>query len=74
MVSYHMVLATKAGHQGWPTRLRVIARRRQAVSRSLTVALREIRRYQKRTNLLIRKLPLQHLVRDIAHMFVYYLQ
>ena len=30
-----------------------------------TVALREIRRYQKSTELLIRKLPFQHLVRKI---------
>ena len=31
-----------------------------------TVALREIRRYQKSTNLLIRKLPFQRLVREVA--------
>ena len=31
-----------------------------------TVALREIRRYQKSTNLLIQKLPFQRLVRQIA--------
>ena len=31
-----------------------------------TVALREIRRYQKSTNLLIQKLPFQRLVREIA--------
>ena len=31
-----------------------------------TVALREIRRYQKTTDLLIRKLPFQRLVREIA--------
>ena len=31
-----------------------------------TVALREIRKYQKTTDLLIRKLPFQRLVRDIA--------
>ena len=34
-----------------------------------TVALREIRRYQKSTDLLIRKLPFQHLVCDIAQSF-----
>ncbi|OON19710.1 hypothetical protein X801_04420, partial [Opisthorchis viverrini] len=34
-----------------------------------TVALREIRRYQKSTELLIRKLPFQRLVRDIAQEF-----
>lgn len=32
-----------------------------------TVALREIRRYQKSTDLLIRKLPFQRLVREIAN-------
>lgn len=31
-----------------------------------TVALREIRRYQKSTEMLIRKLPFQRLVREIA--------
>merc|ERR1719362_1665769 len=34
--------------------------------RSGTVALREIRRFQKSTELLIRKLPFQRLVREIA--------
>lgn len=34
-----------------------------------TVALREIRRYQKSTELLIRKLPFQRLVREIAVEF-----
>lgn len=34
-----------------------------------TVALREIRRYQKTTELLIRKLPFQRLVREIAEDF-----
>ena len=34
-----------------------------------TVALREIRRYQKSTELLIRKLPFQRLVREIAQEF-----
>ena len=32
----------------------------------LAVALREIRRYQKTTELLLRKLPFQRLVREIA--------
>ena len=31
-----------------------------------TVALREIRKYQKNTDLLIRKAPFQHLVRELA--------
>lgn len=34
-----------------------------------TVALREIRRYQKSTELLIRKLPFQRLVREVAQEF-----
>ena len=35
-------------------------------SRPGTVALREIRKYQKSTDLLIRRLPFQRLVREIA--------
>lgn len=31
-----------------------------------TVALREIRKYQKSTDLLLRKLPFQRLIRDVA--------
>ena len=34
-----------------------------------TVALREIRKYQKSTDLLIRKLPFQRMVREIAKEF-----
>ena len=34
-----------------------------------TVALRQIRKYQKSTELLIRKLPFQRLVREIANDF-----
>jgi len=34
-----------------------------------TVALREIRRYQKSTDLLIRKLPFERLVREITEDF-----
>ncbi|VDN99362.1 unnamed protein product [Rodentolepis nana] len=34
-----------------------------------TVALREIRRYQKSTELLIRKVPFQRLVREIAQEY-----
>ncbi|KAG6907900.1 hypothetical protein DXG01_007007 [Tephrocybe rancida] len=34
-----------------------------------TIALREIRRYQKSTELLIRKLPFQRLVREVAQDF-----
>ena len=35
-----------------------------------TVALREIRKYQKSTDLLIRKLPFQRLVREIAQDYM----
>jgi histone H3 len=34
-----------------------------------TVALREIRKYQKSTELLIRKLPFQRIVREISHEY-----
>ena len=34
-----------------------------------TVALREIRKYQKSTELLIRKLPFQRLVREVAQEY-----
>jgi len=34
-----------------------------------TVALREIRQYQKSTTLLIKKLPFQRLVREVAEQF-----
>ncbi|KAF7137574.1 hypothetical protein RHSIM_Rhsim07G0204500 [Rhododendron simsii] len=37
--------------------------------RAGTVALREIRQYQKTTDLLIRKLPFQRLVREISQVF-----
>lgn len=37
-----------------------------------TVALREIRRYQKSTELLLRKLPFQRVVREIAQSFGQY--
>lgn len=35
-----------------------------------TIALREIRRYQKSTQLLIRKLPFQRLVKEVAQEFL----
>lgn len=35
-----------------------------------TLALREIRRYQKGTELLIRKLPFQRLVKEVAQQFI----
>ena len=57
----HKQLATKAARRGHgrpkkPHRFR-----------PGTVALREIRRYQKSTELLIRKLPFQRLVRKVTH-------
>nr|GEX27212.1 RNA-directed DNA polymerase, eukaryota [Tanacetum cinerariifolium] len=42
---------------------------KNALFRPGTVALREIRKYQKSTELLIRKLPFQRLVREIAQDF-----
>ncbi len=39
-----------------------------------TVALREIRRFQKSTELLIRKLPFQRLVREIAQVCTTFVQ
>ena len=42
--------------------------------RSGTVALREIRRFQKSTELLIRRMPFQRLVREIAQTYSLYLQ
>jgi histone H3 len=38
--------------------------------KSGTVALREIRRFQKSTDFLIRKLPFQRLVREIAQVMI----
>ncbi|KAK6803659.1 hypothetical protein RDI58_001443 [Solanum bulbocastanum] len=47
-----------------------MARPKQTARKSTgTVALREIRKYQKSTELLIRKLPFQKLVREIAQDF-----
>lgn len=43
--------------------------RKQHRYRPGTVALREIRRYQKTTELLLKKLPFQRLVREIASDF-----
>ena len=59
-------LATKAARKSAPNDGGVKKPRRY---RPGTVALREIRRYQKSTELLIRKLPFQRLVREIAQDF-----
>ena len=59
-------LATKAARKSAPATGGVKKPHRY---RPGTVALREIRRYQKSTELLIRKLPFQRLVREIAQEF-----
>ena len=59
-------LATKAARKGVPGNGGVKKPHR---FRPGTVALREIRKYQKSTELLIRKLPFQRLVREIAQDF-----
>lgn len=59
-------LATKAARKTAPVTgsIKKVSRYRAG-----TVALREIRRLQKTTDLLIRKLPFQRLVREIAQDF-----
>lgn len=59
-------LATKAARKSAPSTGGVKKPHRYKPG---TVALREIRRYQKSTELLIRKLPFQRLVREIAQDF-----
>jgi histone H3 len=59
-------LATKAARKSAPATGGVKKPHRY---RPGTVALREIRKYQKSTDLLIRKLPFQRLVREIAQDF-----
>ena len=59
-------LATKAARKSAPAAGGVKKPHRY---RPGTVALREIRRYQKSADLLIRKLPFQRLVREIAQDF-----
>ncbi|CDW60411.1 Histone H3 [Trichuris trichiura] len=59
-------LATKAARKSVPF---VGAIKKAHRYRPGTVALREIRRYQKSTELLIRRLPFQRLVREIPQDF-----
>ena len=59
-------LATKAARKSAPITGGVKKPHRY---RPGTVALREIRKYQKSTDLLLRKLPFQRLVREIAQDF-----
>ena len=60
-------LATKAARKSAPATGGVKKPHRY---RPGTVALREIRKYQKSTDLLLRKLPFARLVREIANDFV----
>ena len=59
-------LATKAARKSAPATGGV---RKPHSWRAGTVALREIRKYQKSTDLLLRKLPFQRLVREVAQDF-----
>ena len=59
-------LATKAGRKSTPA---TGGAKKPHRYRPGTVALREIRRYQNSTELLIRKLPFQRLVGEIAQDF-----
>jgi len=61
-------LATKAARKHAPT-VTTGGVKKPHRYRPGTVALREIRKYQKSTELLIRKLPFQRLVREIAQDF-----
>ena len=59
-------LATKAAKKSMPA---MASAKKPHRFRPGTVALREIRRYQKTTELLIRKMPFQRLIREIAQDF-----
>ncbi len=59
-------ISTKAVRKSAPIEFSIKRPRRY---RPGTVALREIRKFQKSTDLLIRKLPFQKLVREIATQF-----
>ncbi len=62
-------LASKAARHGNGNDSNEGVKRRPHRYRPGTVTLREIRKYQKSTELLIRKLPFQRLVREIAQGF-----
>ena len=64
--SRRVVFCTKAARKSAPTAGGVKKPHRY---RPGTVALREIRKYQKSTDLLIRKAPFQRLVREVAQDF-----
>src|SRR6204780_4773345 len=61
--------ATKSARKNAGGGVKTVKATRPHRFRPGTVALREIRRYQKSTDLLIRKLPFQRLVREIAQDF-----
>jgi histone H3 len=61
-------LATKAARRAAPSSAKEGAKKPHRY-RPGTVALRDIRKYQKSTDLLIRKLPFQRLVKEIAQDF-----
>ena len=56
-----------SGFLQWYSTLNQNAHLSLSLCRPGTLALKEIRRYQKSTELLIRKLPFQRLVREVAH-------
>ena len=60
-------LATKAARKKPPPKTGGVKKPHRY--RPGTVALREIRKYQKSTDLLIRKLPFQRLVKEISQQF-----
>ena len=57
------------GKQPRPQAVSQTEKRKKKRSKAGSLALREIRRYQKSTELLIRKLPFQRLVREIAQEY-----
>ncbi|KAJ5076191.1 hypothetical protein M0811_07055 [Anaeramoeba ignava] len=57
----------KTAQKGQKGKKSSVAAKRQRRVKPGTVATREIKKYQKSTELLLRKLPFQRLVRDIAH-------
>ena len=57
--------AKKSRVEGSAASPKVVTQRKPRRNRPGTVALREIRKYQKSTDLLLRKLPFKRLVREI---------
>lgn len=62
----HLEESQQAAHLQASQQAAQAPKKRRHRYRPGTVALREIRKYQKSTDLLIRKLPFQRLVREIA--------